>query len=216
MSTCISKEVSCPVCGAVNKKQMWAGIDAQANPELRLRILRETLFDWKCPACGYDAQLVYPCLYHDKQRRFFICAAPAGCGGQKVIENVAAKYPHTVSVKKRVVGSLCEMKEKILLFEAGLDDVPAEVVKFALAELVEKKRGRKVRSGFFCAAGKDEDYIGFTFFLEGSDQPITQGTRLSVYNEALKIVQSTGFREDGSFLRVDRALAERLLEEYQE
>ena len=37
-----------------------------------------------------------------------------------------------------------------------------------------------------------------------------------MYNEALKIVQSTGFREDGSFLRVDRALAERLLEEYQE
>ena len=65
MSTCISKEVSCPVCGGVNKKQMWAGIDAQANPELRLRILRETLFDWKGPACGYDAQLVYPCLYHD-------------------------------------------------------------------------------------------------------------------------------------------------------
>ena len=90
------------------------------------------------------------------------------------------------------------------------------MVKFALAELVEKKRGRKVRSGFFCAAGKDEDYIGFTFFLGGSDQPGTQGARLGVYNVALLVVQGTGLREDGSFLRVDRALAERLLEEYQE
>ncbi len=216
MSTCISKEVSCPVCGAVNKKQMWTGIDIQANPELRLRVLNETLFDWKCPACGYDAQLLYPCLYHDKERRFLLCISPAGSSGQAAVADAVQKYPQAASVKKRIVSSLCEMKEKVLLFEAGLDDVPAEVVKFALAELVEKKRGRKVHSGFFCAAAQDEDYIGFTFFLEGLEQPITQGTRLSVYSEALKIVQSTGYREDGSFLRVDRALAQRLLEEYQE
>lgn len=216
MSTCISKEVSCPICGAVNKKQMWPGIDSQANAELRLRILRETLFDWKCPSCGYDAQLLYPCIYHDKERRFLICIVPSGCSGQKTIEEFSGKYPQIANIKKRVVNSLCEMKEKILLFEAGLDDVPAEIVKFALAELVEKKRGRKVRSGFFCAAGKEEDYIGFTFFLEGSDQPITQGTRLSVYREAVKIVESTGYRESGEFIRVDRMLAENLLEEYQE
>ena len=56
MSTCISKDVSCPSCGAIHKTQMWPGIDRLAHPELRARIMEETFFDWKCPKCGNTDQ----------------------------------------------------------------------------------------------------------------------------------------------------------------
>ena len=60
-----NRDVSCPHCGAVVKTRMSPEISAGENPDLRQRVLDETLFDWKCPECGYEAQLVYPCLYHD-------------------------------------------------------------------------------------------------------------------------------------------------------
>ena len=69
MSTEISRPVSCPRCGEAVETRMWPGINAEVNPNLREQVLQETLFNWTCPACGYVAQMAYPCLYHDKGRK---------------------------------------------------------------------------------------------------------------------------------------------------
>ena len=62
MSTQVNKDVCCPQCGKPVRTKMWTGISAQTEPEMRARILDETFFDWQCPHCGYQAELVYPCL----------------------------------------------------------------------------------------------------------------------------------------------------------
>ena len=216
MSTCISKDVCCPHCGAVNKKQMWIGISAGSNPELRQKILSETLYAWKCPECGYEAELVYPLLYHDKQRGFLVLVSPSSCSCKEAAEGVQGKYPQLEDVKKRLVPSLAGLKEKILIFEAGLNDAAVEMVKSALLELVEKKRGRKALEGFFMTADRDVDYIGFAFFLDGVDKPVRQGTGLEAYEKSLEIVRSLHYTDGPDFDVVDLQLAETLLDEYQE
>ncbi len=78
MSTEISRPVSCPRCGEAVETRMWPGINAEVNPNLREQVLQETLFNWTCPACGYVAQMAYPCLYHDKGRKLMVYLVPNG------------------------------------------------------------------------------------------------------------------------------------------
>lgn len=211
MSTCISKEISCPVCGAVHKDQMWVGMECSANPGLRRRILKENLFAWECPTCGHPLQLIYPCLYHDKAKGLMIALAPSGT--TSALKNVRVKYPQMNGVTKRLVATPEDMKEKILIFEAGLDDLAVEMVKLALMELVEKKRGSRVERAYYVTHSEELDYIGFTFFLSEQEKPVHQGTRMQVYHKSLEIAKRMDFSDDGSFLQVDAALAQTLLED---
>ena len=110
MSTEISKEVICPGCGARVAARMWTGINAEVNPNLRAQVLDETLFDWKCPQCGHEATLAYPCLYHDKGRRFMVYVLPQEPDEQKAA-GIAAQFPQLRGVRTRVTGSLASMKE---------------------------------------------------------------------------------------------------------
>lgn len=215
MSTQLSRDVGCPHCGAAVRTQMWPGVCAQENPELRQRVLDETLFDWKCPDCGYAAQFVYPCLYHDKERKFMIYIVPNGSGSEFQPVDVGEKFPGLSAVKKRVVSTPAELKEKILIFEAGLNDYATELVKYALAGVLDHKYGKKPVQGYFSYADEKENSIGFTFFPEGEQQPVLRNTRLDAYRKSLEIVQAEAEREGNSFLPVDSLTARKMLDEYQ-
>ncbi len=214
MSTQMSKDVGCPHCGAAVRTQMWPGICAQENPELRARVLDETMFDWKCPQCGYTAQFVYPCLYHDRDRKFMVYVVPNGSGSEFRPVDVSEKFPQLAGVRKRVVSTPAELKEKILIFEAGLNDYAVELVKYALAGVLERKHGKKTIQGYFCSADEEEDQIRFTFFPEGRDQLVERSTRLEAYQKSLEIVRAAGIEEANSFLPVDSVTAKSLLEQY--
>lgn len=215
MSTNMSKDVGCPKCGAAVETQMWPEINAEENPDLRERILEETLFDWTCPECGYVARFLYPCLYHDPGRSFMIYMAPGGCEFHTA--ETDEKFPQLMGIKKRVVASVEELKEKILIFEAGLDDYAVELVKLALEGVLRKKYGKNTASAYFCYSDQEENKIYFAFFLEGSNEPIRRSTRLEAYEKSLEIVKSSELAgEENGFRPVDGVTAQKILEEYQE
>lgn len=150
MSTEISKPVSCPRCGEAVETRMWPGVNAEVNPNLREQVLQETLFNWTCPACGYVAQMAYPCLYHDKGRKFMIYLIPNGGKTELDAVDVDHAFPQIGYVQKRVVSSLAALKEKILVFEAGLDDRAVELVKLgACVGCGEKGRPEAAGRVFF-------------------------------------------------------------------
>lgn len=210
-----NRDVSCPHCGAVVKTAMSPEINAGENPDLRQRILDETLFDWKCPECGYEAQLVYPCLYHDKANQFMVYVVPnSGCCQLEPV-SVGEAFPQFNGMAKRAVTSLAGLKEKVLIFEAGLNDFAVELVKLALTDVAGKKHDRKTSAGYFCYADEKENRIVFSFFLQGEDEPVQQGTRMDVYRKSLEIVESVGaVSRDDDFVAVDSAAAENILRVY--
>ncbi len=214
MSTQMSKDVSCPHCGAVIKTQMSTGINTSENPDLRARVLDETLFDWECPECGYKAQLVYPCLYHDKIKNFMIYVVPNGCDCVLESVDVSEAFPQLNGVTKRVVTSLTGLKEKILIFEAGLNDFAVELVKLALVGVAAKKYDKTVADGYFCFADEQANRIVFSFFLQGENEPIQQGTRMDVYHKSFEIVESIGADANDDFTSVDSVAADKILREY--
>lgn len=217
MSTQMNKDVSCPHCGAVIRTQMWPGISAEEAPKIRERILDETLFDWKCPCCGYEAQLVYPCLYHDKSKKFMVYVVPNGNGCELQPVDVSKTFPQFDGMTKRVVTSLAGLKEKIMIFEAGLDDLAVELVKLALSDVAASKHGKTVETGYFCAVDKEAGRIEFSLFLPGETVPVRRGTRLDVYDKSVEIVKNAGASgAGGEFLSVDSAAAQKVLRFYRE
>ncbi len=213
MSTEIRKEVCCPDCGAKTTARMWSGINAEVNPNLRLSVLDESLFDWRCPQCGYEAMLAYPCLYHDKGRRFMIYILPGKPDPAKAA-GIGAQFPQLRGVRKRVTGSLATLKEKILLFEDGLDDRAAELVKLLLAMVLERGKGKHVEQGFYCSSDEAADRIGFSFFVEGEEEPVRRMTSFAAYRQALSIVQNLLPPDGEEFLVVNEKYARDLLYRY--
>lgn len=213
MSTQMTEEVSCPQCGAAVQTKLWPGIDAAGHPELKARLLDETLFDWKCPECGYAARFLYPCLYHDTEREFMVYLSPNGDGCSGEVD-VKKEFPQLAGLTKRVVSSPEELKEKILIFDSGLDDAAVELVKYALSGVLDRKYGKKAAVGYFCYADEAQNRIGFSFLFEGEPAPVLRHTRLDAYRRSLEIVKSAGLDERDGFLPVDSVTAQRILEEY--
>lgn len=214
MSTQMSKDVGCPKCGSAVRTEMWPGVCAQEHPELRSRILGETFFDWTCPTCGYSAQFQYPCLYHDRERGFMVYLAPSGSGQEFRPVDVGDKFPQLSGVKKRVVASAAELKEKILIFESGLNDYAVELVKLALADVLEQKEGSKAVRGFFCGADEAANRICFAFASEGVSGFTVRKTSMDAYRKSLDIAESLRGGDENLFVPVDSLTAHDLLEEY--
>lgn len=179
-------------------------------------MLDETIFDWKCPECGYTAQFVYPCLYHDREHEFMVYVVPNGSGREFQPVDVSEKFPQLAEVTKRVVSSPAELKEKILIFEAGLNDYAVELVKYALAGVLDEKYGKKTMQGYFCFAEASENRIGFSFFPEGQSTPVMRKTSMDAYKKSLEIAKTHQCPEGNSFLPVDSLTARDMLEEYRE
>ncbi|ARP51169.1 MULTISPECIES: CpXC domain-containing protein [Caproicibacterium] len=215
MSTQVNKDVCCPQCGKPVRTKMWTGISADTEPLLRQKVRDETLFDWQCPHCGYQAELVYPCLYHDKNHKFMIYLVPEG--NEKSLRKVEVdkRFPQLAGVKKREVASPMELKEKVLIFEAGLDDMGVELVKSGLAGIVEERQHVSVEAGCFCFANTEADRMGFVFFIDGKEEPIKKATRFATYEKAMEISHDCGGEQGDDFVRVDGGAAARVLETYQ-
>lgn len=215
MSTNLSQEISCPSCGCSSTTRMWPGIDGVRNPEQRERILEESLFCWECPDCGYRMQLVYPCLYHDRERRFLILLDPNQ--KEQSLDKKAMAEQSLPQTKKRIVSSVEELKEKLLIFENGLNDAACELSKLAMMQSVEHRRGVLPEKGYFSSVDTEANKITFVFFFEDEElEPLYQTTRYDVYRKALEIATSLHFNEySDDFLRVDMEMARLMLEEFQ-
>ena len=171
MSRTIKKEITCPACGEKADAKMWASVNVTLDQELRESVLDESLFTWTCPQCGHKALLSYPCLYHDMANKFMIYLVPGA--KQESLNDAEAenRYPELGGVTKRLAADLNELKEKILIFENGLDDRAVELTKLAMSKVALKKHGKELEKGYFCAKDGETGHLAFTFFVKDTGEP---------------------------------------------
>jgi len=205
MSRQVNKEVVCPDCAHRNKSRLWTGMNVTIDNELRDLVLSERLFDWRCEKCGFAAQLVYPFLYHDMDRNFMVYLIPDLNDARLEDPGVDVQFPELTAQRRRVVATLNELKEKVLVFEAKLDDLAAELTKLAMVNVVERKYNHPVDSGYFCSLNKETRSIGYSFLLEGKKNPVYYETRIQVYEKSREMVREflRSFPLDPGFSRID-------------
>lgn len=210
MTTQITKEIICPKCSKGNKMNMLVNISNNLNPEFKERILRENLFDWECEHCSYVAQLAYPLMFSDPKKQYIIVLAPRTGKGSAVKSNKALEL-----FTKRSVRSLAELKEKILIFDAQLDDLAIELVKNALSSVVKESYKTTKIKMYFSKINEDKS-LEFAVFVSGKREPWYQTAKASLYNQSAEVIRTLDYKEQNDFLRVGEALAEKLLKEYKD
>ncbi|MDO4459000.1 MAG: CpXC domain-containing protein [Clostridia bacterium] len=208
MSTMITKDVSCPNCGEPHSVDIITSINAHDNPELKEKVLDESLFDFRCDRCNYTCQVTWPLVYHDPDAGFMVIMYAQGQTGN------AAEPPATLrNVVKRRVSTLAELKEKVLIFDNGLNDVAVEMVKDALWKIIEKTYQNASVEPYFSKKNIDGS-LEFAIYLQGSENPVYHTIKSEVYNQSAEVLRSLDYKEENDFTQVGRELAEKLLEEY--
>lgn len=214
MSEKIVKNVTCPKCSRQSEKEVLCSMNTKSNPEVRAMLMKDKLFAWKCPICGYQTQLLHPFLYNDIENRFMIYYIPKAAKRVIADEKLEAEFSDLSGIQKRVVPDVNTMKEKMILFQSGLNDMAMELAKLAVLRVVEKSTAQTVYEGYFLDTDHAENTVTFQFFIGPEKRPYIQTTRLEVYNRSLSIVQQYFADEQSGFLNIDLQWAREALKQY--
>lgn len=215
MSNTEIKKVSCPKCNHDNEVKIFKTVNATTDPQFRESLLAGKLFGFKCESCGYEATLRYPMLYNDMKNRFMVYYIPEVERDRVTDETLESEYSELQDVTRRIVGSFNELKEKIHIFESGLDDRAIEIAKIALNDVVTKRTGENVTGGYFSKYSVEEGSIGFTFFVGENNEHLVQTTRIEIYEKSVEIANVYDVdKTSRSFLLINRDWAKNALYVY--
>lgn len=217
MSNVISKEVSCPKCSHTGSAHLYISINATNDPQFRDDLLSGKLLDYSCPNCGYQGRYTYPLLYNDMKRRFMVYLIPEIDRFQLEDRSLEEDYRNLKGIRKRLAADFNALKEKIFIFESGLDDMAVELTKYAIAAMIAKKHDlSNVSEGFLSMYNRETNTIGFTYFIGENNEPFVQSARLEIYRKSLKIVEAIcgNDKKLSGFIKIDREWAENTLFRY--
>lgn len=124
---------TCPQCGCSYPVTLYRSIDVRQRPDLKRKLLEGSLYEAICTKCGYVSPLLYACIYIDASRHFMIHLADDEAG-----MHVFDQMPLSVYVL-RIVKDWNDMREKIVLFDRGLDDRVVEIMKYIRRQQLQEK-----------------------------------------------------------------------------
>lgn len=127
--------LNCPICKRDHDAKLWRRIDIGTEKDAKETLLKGEFFHFVCPDCGYVSELHYGSLYVDRDIRELIYLAeekeaePAAA--EKAAEAAADDLPFWKQGDSllRVVHSAEDLREKLLIFDNGLDDRLVEICK---------------------------------------------------------------------------------------
>lgn len=216
-SNIIKKRVVCPNCDSSTEATLYTSINVTNNKELRKQALDESLFKWKCKSCGHEARLTYPMLYNDMKKRFMIYLIPKIEHFQLADKALEEEFKTLKHINKRIVPDFNTFKEKIFIFESGLDDMAVELTKLAISEAVARKlKIDKITEGYLSMYNTENNTMGFTYFIGENREPYVQSARLEIYGKSVSVVNELAVKDKKlkGFIRVDREWADNILYRY--
>lgn len=125
--------VPCPQCDAIFPFDAWTLVNTKENPEAVAKIIDGTLFEFRCPKCGYEAHLAQPCLFVDPDK----CICIYSVIDEGMAQQAEAMFADPDSLvaaysKCRIVRGRKELAERVLCFDNCLDDRAIELLKFGI------------------------------------------------------------------------------------
>ena len=165
-------KAACSRCGAVHEVSAVQSINAVTQPELKASALDGSLFTWKCPDCGTLNLVKYPLLYHDPSQNLILIYTDSESNLN------ASGLPEGYT--GRIVSSVSELIEKIKIFDAGLDDIVMEMVKYVTCN----EMGHQEALRFLKTEGADGDLV-LTYPKDGKMEMLAVGC--NVYQDCAGI-----------------------------
>lgn len=145
MSTWAPFALACPACGASVEVPLLRGMHITRLPEVHEQIVRGTFQAATCDACGHRFVVERTSVYTDFERGHYLAVEPVDCADWGAArERHRAVFDRTFTLGPdvaqalgqrlvvRLVPGLRALREKVLIFEAGLDDRAVEGLKLSV------------------------------------------------------------------------------------
>jgi len=225
VSTFVDVEVRCPACDATGRRYIASSINASRTPEWRREILDGGFQRSRCEACGHVTFHLMPFPYMDFGRRQYVGVFPSGHEAAWWTYETEAEAAHEANLgaeapgPARTVGSgmavrtvfgLAALREKLIVFDADLDDAVVEALKLRLmftdARLAPElgRRPRLVavdhRALHFRVAGEERS-SSFSCTVDRAAYEELAGDR--AVDEIVSTLRSGSYRDSGRLLRPD-------------
>ena len=150
----------CTKCGQQHKITVYRSINIADNPELKAKVADGSLFLWECPHCGQVNLAKYETLYHDPVGKLMVWLIPAGEVSETQMQAITMHTKAMGGYTLRRVNDMGSLMEKVLIADAGLDDVVLEMCKYVTKlEMLQKTVG----------ADKKEEFMASTFHFYRSE-----------------------------------------------
>lgn len=145
MSTWFDEDVTCPACGTTIHARLARGIHAARAPEVRDQLFARTFHRVTCAACAATFTAQRPFIYTDTERRHWVQVAPVierprwpelETATDALYDRAFTGSPLALELREgmklRLVFGLEELREKLVIWRANLDDAIVECLKAQL------------------------------------------------------------------------------------
>ena len=142
MSTFRFYPTKCPHCGHAFEVEIARGLHITRLPRIRERLIEGSFQVYPCPACGAKATYEATVVYTDFTRHEYVATeTPRSTTWQAAIARHETVFRNCftdgppiaqdlgAAFKRRVVFGFRALREKLVLWDAGLDDRVVEAVK---------------------------------------------------------------------------------------
>ena len=211
MSITKTAAAPCSRCGQQNNITIYRSINISENPELKDKVKDGSLFLWECPHCGQVNLARYETLYHDPSRKLMVWLLPEGELSETQMQAITMHTKAMGGYTLRRVDDMGSLMEKVLINEAGLDDVVIEMCKYVTKlEMVQRSVGEDQREEFMASAfhfyraegDGEERLFTFMYALEGKMQGVNIGW--NVYHDCAAILaRNPQMKPAEGFSRID-------------
>lgn len=166
----------CSKCGEQHKVIVYRSINISENPELKDKVKDGSLFLWECPHCGQVNLAKYETLYHDPAAKLMVWLIPSGEISETQMQAITMHTKAMGGYTLRRVNDMGSLMEKVLIADAGLDDVVLEMCKYVTKlEMVQKSIDAEQKEEFLSSTfhfyrseGEgDECLLTFMYALDG-------------------------------------------------
>jgi len=148
MSKFIDTAQTCPHCNAEMTCRIAVSLNVTRSPVYREAILNESFHAFTCAACGKKMLVEEPFIYTDFTRQHWIGVFPRSWESAWALHETSAPEafqqtmagPYTPAIARkmaegfsvRTVFGLSALREKLVMFDAGIDDALLETLKMEL------------------------------------------------------------------------------------
>lgn len=191
MSEITKQTIACPKCGRMIQIDVWDSIDIPYDIEQKEKVLKNTFFKVSCEDCKITFPIAYKCLYNDMEQKYLIWLVPRLEEGEKaeVAEyNEKLKTDNRLRLAQggytyRIVRNDNELREKVLIFDEGLDDRYIETMKLVYIPAFKKNiaKDSKILGLYFDKKASGEGYQWVLLF--DNKKPVIADINMDIYED---------------------------------
>ncbi|MCV2868166.1 CpXC domain-containing protein [Defluviimonas sp. WL0002] len=199
MSMFTTLSVACPNCGTANEMDIFQSVNADRRPDLKTAILEQRFQVKPCSSCATEFRPEPDFNYLDGKAGIWISARPIAALAQwdaeiaKAADDFALAYGDKAGEAARDIGRALKarltfgwpaVREKIVIADAGLDDVAIETVKLVV---LQTRPGNILQAGaelrLIDAAG---DQLTFGWITVASDEILQRFVAQRALHDAVR------------------------------